>query len=85
MGLDIVELVMKVEKEFALQIPNDIAEKLDTVGKLYNYVCHHHGLNPDLSDAEIWDKLVDMVCYQLGVAPERVKKESHWVYDLGAD
>lgn len=37
-SLDIVELVMEFEKEFNIQIPDDQAEKLTTVGKVITYV-----------------------------------------------
>jgi acyl carrier protein len=38
MGLDTVELVMKVEEAFGLTIPDQDAEKIQTVGDLYHYV-----------------------------------------------
>ncbi len=38
MGLDIVEIIMAVECEFKLDIPDAAAEKCDTVGKLVDYV-----------------------------------------------
>jgi acyl carrier protein len=40
MGLDTVELVMEVEDEFGLSIPDADAEQIQTVGQLYAYVCH---------------------------------------------
>jgi hypothetical protein len=41
MGLDIVELIMAVEDEFDLEIPNEDAERLRTVGDIYWYVREH--------------------------------------------
>jgi acyl carrier protein len=41
MGLDSVELVLKVEDVFGLSIPDQDAAGLDTVGKLYDYVLTH--------------------------------------------
>jgi hypothetical protein len=38
MGLDTVELVMEVEEEFGITIPDEDAEKISTVGQLYAYV-----------------------------------------------
>lgn len=38
MGLDTVELVMAVEEEFGIEIPNEDAEKMTTVGQVYTYV-----------------------------------------------
>ncbi len=37
-SLDIVELVMALEEEFELEIPDEDAEKLETVGALIQYV-----------------------------------------------
>ncbi|MCP4482861.1 MAG: acyl carrier protein [bacterium] len=37
-SLDTVELVMAFEEDFELEIPDDEAEKLDTVGKAIEYI-----------------------------------------------
>jgi acyl carrier protein len=37
-SLDIVELVMQMEEEFDLDIPDDDAEKLKTVGDVVKYI-----------------------------------------------
>ena len=37
-SLDIVELVMAMEEEFDLEIPDEDAEKLRTVGDVANYL-----------------------------------------------
>lgn len=37
-SLDIVELVMAVEEEFGIEIPDEDAEKLKTVGDFCNYL-----------------------------------------------
>jgi len=37
-SLDIVELVMTMEEEFSLEIPDDEAEKIKNVGDVINYV-----------------------------------------------
>lgn len=41
MGLDHVEMVMEIEDEFRIHIPDDRAQQLTTVGQLINYVCGH--------------------------------------------
>ena len=39
-SLDIVELVMELEKEFNIDIPDEDAEKLRTVGDAIGYLNH---------------------------------------------
>ncbi|TFG48037.1 MAG: acyl carrier protein [Gemmatimonadales bacterium] len=40
-SLDIVELVMALEEEFGLDIPDEDAEKMKTVGDAMNYLKVH--------------------------------------------
>lgn len=40
-SLDTVELVMALEDEFGLDIPDEEAEKLTTVGKAMDYILNH--------------------------------------------
>lgn len=37
-SLDTVELIMELEKEFQIQIPDEAAEKIQTVGDVVNYI-----------------------------------------------
>ena len=37
-SLDTVELVMTLEEEFSVEIPDDVATELHTVGDVYNYL-----------------------------------------------
>jgi len=37
-SLDTVELIMELEKEFGIQIPDEAAEKIATVGDVINYI-----------------------------------------------
>lgn len=40
-SLDTVELVMAFEEKFGMEIPDEEAEKLDTVGKAIKYIEEH--------------------------------------------
>jgi len=42
-SLDIVELIMALEEEFGLEIPDEDAEKIVTVGDAVDYVASHAG------------------------------------------
>jgi acyl carrier protein len=40
-SLDVVELVMELEEKFKIQIPDEEAEKIKTVGAAVDYVVNH--------------------------------------------
>lgn len=40
-SLDIVELVMNIEEEFDLEIPDSAAEKIVTIGDVVKYIEEH--------------------------------------------
>jgi acyl carrier protein len=42
-SLDTVELIMEFEKEFKIQIPDEDAEKITTVGDAINYLTEKAG------------------------------------------
>ncbi len=90
MGLEIVELVMKLEKTFEIELPDDDLRDLRSVGELY--LC----LERRLADAgrlvptsrfegALWERYLDVVQSVLGLAPSRLRPEAHFVRDLGAD
>ena len=41
-SLDTVELVMALEEEFDTEIPDEQAEKIQTVGQAVDYISAHH-------------------------------------------
>jgi len=86
MGLDSVELIMTVETTFDLSIPDQEAEKLDTVGKLYQFILDDFEETvSEEQQNEIWERLKAMIVEQLAIKPEQVTKEANFVYDLGMD
>jgi acyl carrier protein len=42
-SLDLVELIMELEDQFGLKIPDEDARELTTVGKAIDYVIAHQG------------------------------------------
>lgn len=86
MGLDSVELVMALEEEFGLDIPDADAERLETVGGTHDYIVEtlkQRGEAPD--EAEVWQRLHRIIVNQLGVDPSEVRREAYFVRDLGCD
>jgi len=49
-SLDTVELVMALEEEFEIEIPDEDAEKILTVGKALDYIKENHKQDLCLSD-----------------------------------
>jgi acyl carrier protein len=50
-SLDTVELIMAFEQEFACEIPDEVAERIQTVGDAIEFLEKHapeHGLSPML-------------------------------------
>ena len=45
-SLDLVELVMRFEEEFEIEIPDEDAEQCETVGKLTAYIQRTFGVEP---------------------------------------
>jgi len=46
-SLDTVELVMEFEDEFDMSIPDEQAEKIQTVGEAIGYIAEHAGKSVD--------------------------------------
>ncbi len=86
MGLDTVELVLAVEEEFGIEIPNAAAERVSSVGGMQDYIVQtlqSRGISVDEQD--VWKRLRALIVFQLGVRPDEVKREAEFVRDLNAD
>ena len=86
MGLDTVELVMAIEEEFGIEIPNADAPKLAVLGDMHDYIVRalrQRGDAPD--ERQVWETLGAVVVEQLGVRPADVTRAAHIVHDLRAD
>jgi len=81
MGLDVVELVMNIEAEYAFAIPDAEARRMRSVGDLHAYILAHASPHPDPESAWMW--LIDMIEREFGVARERITPEAWIVRDLG--
>ena len=86
MGLDSVELVMAIEDEFGIEIPNTDAPQLFVLGAMHDFIVRalrQRGDTPD--EVQVWERLRAVVVEQLGVRPDEVTRSAHIVYDLRAD
>jgi hypothetical protein len=82
MGLDIVELFAEVEQEFTVEIPNDAAATITTVGQLLDYLEQHA---PAAREPGAWERLVAVVERESGVDASRIHRGARFVQDLGMD
>jgi hypothetical protein len=86
MGLDTVELVMFVEDEFQITIPNDVAPTLGRLGDLSAYVVLALRQRSDAVDpGAVWDRLKQLVIREFAIPERIVTPEAHIAYDLGLD
>jgi acyl carrier protein len=87
MGLDTVELVMAVEEEFGISIPDSAATNMLTVGEMHTFVVSE--LNrlgkPHVDPVVIFEHLQRIIVRQLGVRPSEVIPSARFVKDLRAD
>ncbi|HFD11641.1 MAG TPA: hypothetical protein ENJ32_04125 [Crenotrichaceae bacterium] len=90
MGLEAVELIMAIEEEFDISIPDEESAKLDTVGKLYQYILDilyvkQSESSIQVDEEDVWERTQDVIVTQLGVSPEQVTEDASFVSDLGID
>jgi hypothetical protein len=90
MGLDIVELVIEVETVFGIQIPNEDAKTLETVGLLYDYVGRRVAPSIMMPEGgpyagELWERYLDVVERETGSWRQQLTPNARFVYDLGLD
>jgi acyl carrier protein len=92
MGLDLVEMVMDVEQDFDIQIPDSDAAELRTLGALYYYVRTHAPrltIKPEIRATDgvpradpVWQRLVDIVERTTGQRGDRMTPNTRFVEDL---
>jgi acyl carrier protein len=86
-GLDTVELVMAIEESFGLEIPDEKAAKIFTVGDMHAYLVSELRRlgRPDLDEEGIFARMRDIICHQTGVKPDEVVPTASFVKDLRLD
>ena len=87
MGLDTVELVMAIEEGFGLEIPDEKAAGIFTVGDMHTFLVSELRRlgRSDLDEVGIFDMMRDIICHQTGIKPDEVVPSASFVKDLRLD
>ena len=87
MSLDSLELVLAVDEDFAVTIPDEQAATLATVGQMHLWLCAEltRRERPNRNPTEVYYQLRQVICRQLAVAPDRVTPGARVVDDLGVN
>ncbi len=88
MGLDTVEFILWVEREFQIQIPDDEAASILTVGELCADIHRRLLIKGGVkgpTELEIYERVKAQLSRQFGIAPELITHGSQFVRDLGLD
>ncbi len=82
MGLDLVEMVIRIEAEFEIEIPNETAEKFTTPKIVIDYLQPQFANRPReyLAD-RIWLIIED----ETGIERNNYNEDSRFIEDMGMD
>ena len=83
MGLDSVEIVMLFEEHFEIEITDQEATSLTTVGEMRDLVCkkllqNNYRANPEL----ILTEIINLTAKFSAIDPNKIIVDSHFVTDL---
>ena len=84
MGLNMVDLVMKIEKEFSIEVPDQRWEQIITVQDIYDVVWEYAGSK--LFDKEAMIAKINLILIDhIGCGPGEIAPEKSLTSDLGLD
>lgn len=84
MGMDTVELIMKIENHFRIAIPNREAEKIVTVQDIYDVVLRHVP-EGSVDLATISATVNQIIAYHAGLELHEIEPGKSVTNDLGLD
>jgi len=86
MGLDTIELVMQIEEEFSIEIPDDVASEILTIGELAQYLEKRTvGAPSEIKYDQACERIFEILIHDFKVNPKIVTANSRFVKDLGLD
>ncbi|REJ75259.1 MAG: hypothetical protein DWQ47_07160 [Acidobacteria bacterium] len=85
MGLDLVEIVMRTEEEFDIEISDPEAEAIKTPGELINFVkTRPEVVRQELKEEEIRNRIWSILEDELGIKREEWTDNSRFIEDMNA-
>jgi acyl carrier protein len=86
MGLDIVELIMRIEEEFGIEIPNENAETFTTARTVIDYLTNLHEFSEHSRPREyIADKVWLIIEEVVGIDRRDHNEDSRFIEDMAMD
>jgi hypothetical protein len=86
MGLDTVEILMEIERDFGISIPDDRAANSRTVGDtsvmIVEFLIAKGRIPSPELEREVWEGLVTIVSEQMRIKRADIHPESTWVGDI---
>jgi hypothetical protein len=86
MGLDTVEILMDIEEEFDISIPDEVASNLLTVGDTHRLIVDmlvaKGTFRTNALESEAWNRLVKIVTRVVSIEPGKVLPESRLMPDI---
>jgi hypothetical protein len=84
MGLDLVELIMSVEEEFEIEIPDELFVTFTTPRTIIDYVFNHPKIKKTNGPREsIADDIWTMIENEGGVLRRDYSEDSRFIEDMG--
>jgi acyl carrier protein len=85
MGLDSVELIMEIEKAFEISIQDEEAQKIITVGDIYNCTWSYINKRKEANKKEMETIINQIIHDKIGVELKEISPEKKIIDDFGID
>lgn len=85
MGLDLVEMVYRIEEEFEISIPNETAETLTTPKSIIEYLMSISKINEKWSRDYVANLIWLILEDETGIDRKDYNEDSRFIEDMGMD